>query len=148
MKQLIIPLLLTLLSPLLANAQNGMAIEQFFDDGLPHAQGADVTAVSITGNKLKDYNLDIYRSVSVTGDPELIRKIERAVTRDGTRAESREVSLKEGHLYFGFYTIPLKAGDSGYMFYLNTTLTGGNKATLIYMQGEASPEEIKSLIKR
>ena len=149
MKKLILTLLLTVLSVTAAQAQDRMAIQPFFNDGIPHAPDAKVTAVSVTGNQLKSHgNLSIYRSVSVTGDSELIRKIERAVTRGGTKAESREVSLKDGRLYFGFYTMPPLGNENRYIFYLNSTLAGGSKATLIYLQGEASSAEIQRLIKR
>lgn len=149
MKQLIIILLFAALSLPMANAQQGMAIEQFFNEGIPHAPDAKVSAVSITGRQLESQgNLSVYRSVSVTGDSELIMKIERAVTRDGTKAESREVSLKDGRLYFGFYTMPPLENENRYIFYLNSTLSGGKKATLIFLQGKASPYEIRKMIKR
>lgn len=148
MKPLIPTLLLTLVLVPAARAQEGMAIEPFFDDGIKHRPGAEVTAVSVTGKQLQNSNLSIYRSVSVTGDPSLTQDMERAVTRDGAKAESREVSLKDGHLYFGFYTLIPQGKEYSYMFYLNSTLTGGSKTTLIYMQGKAEPYEIRNMIKR
>lgn len=148
MKPLILILLLTLLTAPLTSAQEGMAIAPFFDEGVQHAPGAEVTSVSITGTRLKDYNLNTYRSMSVSGDPDLTRKIERAVTHDGVKAESRKVSLKDGHLYFGFYTLPPLDTDNRYIFYLNSTLAGGNKVTLIYLQGKAESSEILKMLKR
>ena len=85
-----------------AYSQKGLDIEPFFEENTPHNPDASVNVVSITGNKLKEHDLSIYRSVSVTGDEALAQRVERAVTRDGTKAESREVSLKRGRLYFGF----------------------------------------------
>jgi len=148
MKRLIIQLLFLIAAAAAATAQTGLAVEPFFDDGLPHADGADVTAVAISGKKLKPHGLSIYRSVSVTGDQALADRIERAVTRDGTKAESREVSLKSGRLHFGFYTLPPLNGEHRYLFYLNSAPGKNGKTTIIFMQGTAPPEKINSMLNR
>lgn len=131
-----------------AIAQDRLEIASFLNDGIEHAPQAQVTTVSITGKQLKQHNLSIYRSISVTGDQELTRQIERAVTHDGAKADSREVSFKDGRLYFGFYTLPPHDKENRYIFYLNSEPTGGNKTTLIYIQGKASPEKIQEMLKR
>ena len=146
MRHLILILMIICSSLARADAQTGLAIERFFDDGLTHAPGADVTAVDITGSKLKAYDLSIYRSVSVTDDESLTAKIERAVAHDGAKALSREVSLKSGRLYFGFYILPSVNHENRFIFYLNSTLSGGKKVILIYMQGKASQQQIQKML--
>ncbi len=114
-----------------AYSQKGLDIEPFFEENTPHNPDASVNVVSITGNKLKEHDLSIYRSVSVTG-----------------------VSLKKGRLYFGFYSLPpvdndnRHTGENRYIFYLNSTLDGGKKITLIYLQGKAEPWQIRRMIKK
>ncbi len=151
---IILSLMLLIAATPAAYSQKGLGIEPFFEENTPHNPDASVNVVSITGNKLKEHDLSIYRSVSVTGDDALAQRIERAVTRDGTKAESREVSLKKGHLYFGFYSLPpvdndnRHMGENRYIFYLNSTLDGGRKITLIYLQGKAEPWQIRRMIKK
>lgn len=153
-KNFILFLVLLIVATPAAYSQKGLGIEPFFDENTPHSPDASVNVVSITGSKLKEYDLSVYRSVSVTGDDALTRCIERAVTRDGTKAESREVSFKKGHLYFGFYALPpvdnesRHMGENRYIFYLNSTLDGGKKTTLIYLQGKAEPWQIRQMIKK
>ena len=154
MKNLLLSFLLLLTAVPAAYSQKGLAIEQFFDENTPHKPDASVNVVSITGNKLDAHNLSVYRSVSVTDADALAQRIERAVARDGTKAESREVSLKKGRLYFGFYALPpvdnenRHMGENRYIFYLNSTLDGGKKTTLIYLQGKAEPWQIRQMIKK
>ena len=46
------------------------------------------------------------------------------------------------------FTTPATAVDNyrRYLFFINNFLKGGKKMTLIYMAGEATPEQIKKLI--
>ncbi len=51
-------------------------------------------------------------------------------------------------IYFGFYTMPPAGKENRYIFYLNATLAGGTKTTIIYMQGKAGEASIKKMIKK
>jgi len=136
------------MSTLCAIAQEGLSVNRFFTDNLQDKSPGTITSVVITGEQLAKHNLSVYRSVSVTGDEALTAQMERAVTHDGVKAKSREVSLKNGRLYFGFYTLTPAGKENRYLFYLDNTITGGNKTMIIYMQGTATQAQISEMIKR
>lgn len=135
------------------HAQEKLAVGKFFSGDFTSRDG--VTAVTVSGKKLNPLNLSIYRSVSVPSNSASTPQIERAVKTDGRTASSREVSYRDGHLYFGFYTLPPSGDEMRYLFYLNSDVapkkipcTAPPRATLIYMEGKASPEEIRSMLKK
>ena len=75
------------------------------------------------------------------------RQIERSVKQDGAHAISREVQFKDKRLYYGFYELPDRDGSNRYLFYLNQLAAGGNKVIVIYMEGSASLEQVKKMLK-
>ena len=74
-------------------------------------------------------------------------RIERSVKQDGAHAISREVQFKDKRLYYGFYELPDRDGSNRYLFYLNQLAAGGNKVIVIYMEGSASLEQVKKMLK-
>ncbi len=74
--------------------------------------------------------------------------LERAVMADGSHAIRREVNYRDGHLYYGFYTLTQRNRNNRYIFYINRCITGGDQAILIYLEGKASPEQVKSMLKK
>ena len=79
--------------------------------------------------------------------PEEAAKIEPLVTRDGAKAIDREVSYRDGGLYYGFYQLQCRGVKQCYLFYLNQNRAKGNKIIIIYLEGFASPDKIKSMLK-
>ena len=62
-----------------------------------------------------------------------------------------QVEYRNGQLYYGFYTMPKRKSENRYIFFLNQNLarkTPKNAVTLIYMEGEASADKIKKLIRK
>jgi hypothetical protein len=77
--------------------------------------------------------------------------IENLVVKDGAQAVDKEVEYRNGQLYYGFYTMKKMKSDNRYIFYLNQNLarkSPKNAVTLIYMEGRASANEIKKLIRK
>ena len=77
--------------------------------------------------------------------------IENLVVKDGAKAIDKEVEYRNGQLYYGFYTLPKYKRSNRYIFFLNQNLarkSPKNVVTLIYMEGEASAERIKKLIRK
>lgn len=137
-----------LLASLAATAQKGLYINSLFDGRFKKATGA--TEIIVTGYQAREIGLDVYHSLSVTdkGQAELVESL---VVKDGVQAIDKEVEFRSGQLYYGFYTMKKAKGNNRYIFYLNQRLarkSPKNVITLIYMEGEASVEQIKKLIRK
>lgn len=105
-----------------------------------------VTMVSISGKQSDWKGLTSYRSVSISGDDEKADAMARAVRRDGAKAEFKETTFKNGKLYFGFYGLGGEGLHRKYLFFLDLRSKGKNKTTLINIEGDWTPEEVKAMI--
>ena len=129
--------------------QEGLNVAPCFSPS--YASNGKVTMVTMTGEQLKwagQAGLKSYRSVSVSGDDELSVQIERAVRKDGAKADYKETSYKDGKLHFGFYSLGGRGSGRRYLLYLNRPADGESKTTLIYIQGDMTPAEVKKLMNR
>ncbi len=127
MKRTTIIILTCLLTAMATMAQTGLNINRLFDGRYKKAAGA--TEIIVTGSQAHEIGLTVYHSVSVT---------------DKTQAEIIENLV-------GFYTMKKMKRDNRYIFYLNQNLarkSPKNVVTLIYMEGRASANEIKKLIRK
>ena len=148
MKRTTIIILTCLLTTIAAMAQNGLNINRLFDGRYKKAAGA--TEIIVTGIQAREIGLTVYHSISVT-DKTQAEIIENLVVKDGAQAVDKEVEYRSGQLYYGFYTMKKSKRDNRYIFYLNQNLarkSPKNIVTLIYMEGLASPDEIKKLIRK
>ncbi|MBQ3731131.1 MAG: hypothetical protein II905_05235 [Muribaculaceae bacterium] len=148
MKRITIIILTCLLTSMAAMAQKGLNINRLFDGRFKKATGA--TEIIVTGYQAREIGLTIYHSLSVTdkGQAELV---EGLVIKDGSQAVDKEVEYRNGQLYYGFYTLKKIKGENRYIFYLNQNLARKSPkavVTLIYMEGEASADKIKKLIRK
>lgn len=126
-----------------ASAQTGLNIDSAFDGRF--RSSPDAVETEISGSPLKNSALEVYRSITLT-DPALTGEIEELVIKDGADAETRQVRYIEGRLYYAYYIFKPVDNYRRYLFFINSFLKGGKKMTLIYMAGEATPEQIKKLI--
>ena len=148
MKRITIIILACLLTTMAAMAQNGLNINRLFDGRYKKAAGA--TEIIVTGSQAQEIGLTVYHSVSVT-DKTQAEIIENLVVQDGSQAIDKEVEDRNGQLYYGFYTMPKHKRSNRYIFFLNQNLarkSPKNVVTLIYMEGSASADKIKKLIRK
>ena len=148
MKRTTIIILACMLTTMAAMAQTGLNINHLFDGRYKKAAGA--TEIIVTGSQAHEIGLTVYHSVSVT-DKTQAEIIENLVVKDGAQAIDKEVEYRNGQLYYGFYTMKKMKRDNRYIFYLNQNLarkSPKNVVTLIYMEGRASANEIKKLIRK
>ena len=148
MKRTTIIILTCLLTAMATMAQTGLNINRLFDGRYKKAAGA--TEIIVTGSQAHEIGLTVYHSVSVT-DKTQAEIIENLVVKDGAQAVDKEVEYRNGQLYYGFYTMKKMKSDNRYIFYLNQNLarkSPKNVVTLIYMEGRASANEIKKLIRK
>ena len=148
MKRITIITLTCLLTAMATMAQTGLNINRLFDGRYKKAAGA--TEIIVTGVQAREIGLTVYHSLSVT-DKNQAELVEGLVVKDGAQAVDKEVEYRNGQLYYGFYTMKKGKRDNRYIFYLNQNLarkSPKNIVTLIYMEGLASPDEIKKLIRK
>ncbi|MCM1482749.1 MAG: DUF6108 family protein [Muribaculaceae bacterium] len=127
-----------------ASAQKGLNVAGAFEPRFRDLPGAVETI--LVNDKVRRVNLSLYHALTLTGHPESAEELERMVARDGAKAVNKEVRYASGHLYYGFYTLP-RQGVNRYLFYLNRHLRGGDKIILVYLEGAASPEDVRKLLK-
>lgn len=144
MKRLII-ILVFLVTSLFAIAQKGLNIDGFFTESF--ASKPDVTMISLSGSQIEKRGLEIYKSLSVSGNNEIADRIAEAVRKDGSHAKSKEVSYNNGQLYFGFYFLGGSGTERKYILFLDRRAVGKDKTTLIFIKGNMDTEGIKKLIK-
>lgn len=137
--------ILSLLSlPFLTARAEGLNIHPFFKEEF--AKNPAVTMVSVSGRQSGWKGLTSYRSVSISGDDAKADEMARAVRKDGAKAELKETSFKGGHLYFGFYGLGGVGPNRRYLFFLDLRAQGKSKTTLVYIEGDWTPDQVKKLI--
>ena len=110
------------------------------------AKNPAVTMVSMSGKQSDWKGLTSYRSVSVSGDETQADAISRAVRKDGTKAELKETTFKNGHLYYGFYWLGGEGRHRKYLFYLDLRPKGKSKTTLVLIEADMTPEQVKQMV--
>lgn len=149
MKQALIILILATVSAISVSAQKGLNVENVFSE--KYATQPNAVATFISGDKVADYDLSLYRSLSLSCDTTTASEIEHLVLSDGTKATYKEVSYREGHLRYGFFVMPTQSGTSPnrYIFFVGKPTENDKSKTkivVIYMQGSASTKQIKKMI--
>ena len=142
-----ITLILLCVGTLGSQAQNGLEINRIFKD---FHRADNVTETIVSGAQLVDLGLDTYRSIIVSGDDakDSAAIIAKAVTADASRAVSKEVSYVDGHLFYAQYTLKPIGNRNRYIFFVDNTLKGDSRVMLVYMEGQASPEKVRRLIRK
>jgi len=130
------------LQPIIAQAQTGLNVSPYFDGRFNHSR--QVVTVLVKGKPLKSYKLELYRSMTFDGEMPVIENIEQAVLADSKTAEDKETGYKNGRLLYGFYCfspVSNKKKVLRYLFYRRNE----SKAYVVYMEGNASMEELKKM---
>ena len=145
MKRFINLLILMAVVSVTAVAQENLSIGRLFDGRYHDEPRAAETYIA--GGKLSGYDLSLYRSLTLTGMPQEAAPIEKLVTHDAAGAVDREVSYRDGGLYYGFYELKPVKSTRRYLFYLNQNRNKGDKIIIIYLEGKASRDKIKAMLK-
>lgn len=137
---------LMLLAALAAAAQKGLSVASVFDGRYRDDPNARETVIS--GGALARHKIDLYRSLTfLSPDAATASEVEKVVRQDGARATAREVQYKDGNLFYGFYTLTRKNNKNRYILYLNQLASGGDKIIVIYLEGAATGEQVKKMLK-
>ena len=125
MRRIVLCMVVGVATVFAAMAQEGLNVAEFFSDA--YTGNPKVTLVSMSYDKVEKNGMRKYRSISV---------------------ESKEVSYREGQLYFGFYSMGGKRSARRYLLYLNRRPKGKEKTTLIFIEGNLSDAEVKRMINK
>ena len=130
----VLPLILTLLGLCFeAHAQKGLAIQSAFDE-LAVRQNA--TEVVMGAGRLKKYRLSLFHSLEIKNPSASDRtRIEALIQTDAAGAIRHEENGSHR-----LYELPHSGSTHHYIFYRS----GSQSLTLIYIEGKASLEQIKS----
>lgn len=139
--------MMTVLAAAALMAQKGMAVERFFDGD--YGRRKEATKVEVRGKRLQGYHLTLFRSVTLRADEAAFREMERSVAADGNAAVDKETGYMGDRLFYGFYCLPPVRGANRYLFFRNASLRPGGEpeATIVYMEGHATLEELKKMFR-
>ncbi len=120
-----------------ASAQEGLNVEKVFQR-YGNAKGCKMVVMRNT--ELKGYKLRTYKSLVYK---KLHTAIQPYLTADKKKAKKVREVIEEGQLVSGYYMMPPIAG--GINRYILFSYVGGNKGTVIYIEGTLSPDDIMKL---
>ena len=146
-KRIFTATLLLLLMQATAFSQKGLQVDQLF--GGPYLQRKDATEVLLKGSRLRAYKLSLFRSITLTPAEGEAERFEKCMLADAKLAVDKELAHQKGHLYYGFCQFKPRGGTRRYLFYrdngLHADVHRNRQISLIYMEGTASPQELKHL---
>lgn len=117
----------------------------------PHVQGVfdhygrakDVTMVVMNREMLLEYDIHLYKSLTMRDPGKRLQKIQAAVSADRKSAKSIKEVIDSGILTSGYYELPPANGLNRYVLYRYNPKRG---ITLIYIEGKIGSEDLVSLL--
>ena len=148
MKRIYAMIVLMLALVMEGQSQTGLQIAELFNGQYKRKDNA--IEVVVKGNQLERYKLKVFRSLTVKNDPKDFERIEKLVEQDEKNAISKETGRIGERLYYAFYCFPSEKEHYRYIFYRNSSLrkTESNELTLIYMEGNVTMDELKTMFKK
>ncbi len=148
MKRIYAIIVLMLALVMEGQSQTGLQIAELFNGQYKRKDNA--IEVVVKGNQLERYKLKVFRSLTVKNDPKDFERIEKLVEQDEKNAISKETGRIGERLYYAFYCFPSEKEHYRYIFYRNSSLrkTESNELTLIYMEGNVTMDELKTMFKK
>lgn len=131
----------------IASAQAGLAVDRLF--GSQYKKQKNAIEVMVRGRELRPYKLTLFRSITVKGNTDEFFAIEQCVRQDAAKATDKETGMIGNHIYYGFYLLPWTGAQHRYLFFRNSSLHrgGAREATLVYMEGTATIDELKNMFR-
>lgn len=145
MRRLRLPLLILLLSLMAAVsglAQNGTVphVQEIFDR---YGRAKDVTTVVMRREMLTEYDIHLYRSLTMREPGKRLAVVRAAVDADRKVAKSIKEVIDFGTLSSGYYELPPANGLNRYILYRYNPKRG---ITLIYIEGKLGADDLVSLL--
>lgn len=136
---LLITLLLFLPIGWLLMAQSSFAVKKVFDGKVLGSKA--VVETMISGRQLASYHLDSFHSLRYSAGEEEAAVVEELVLADATHAAEKETVFVEGKLAYAVLAFMTEPSWNEYICYQSD----GTTATLVYMAGSATLDDLKSI---
>ena len=120
-----------------AMAQEGLNVNKVFQR-FGHAKGCKM--VEMHNAKLKGYELKVYKSLTYKN---IGASIEPYLKADRKNAKKIREVVENGQIVSGYYIMPPKS--KGINRYILFSKVKPNRGTVIYIEGELSPDDIMKL---
>lgn len=136
-KRMALSIVLFFVSFLPLAAQEGLNVDKVFQR---YGKAKGCKMVVMRNTELKGYKLRTYKSLVYK---KLHSAIQPYLAADKKKARKIREVIEEGQLVSGYYMMPpLQGGINRYILFSNV---GGNKGTVIYIEGTLSPDDIMKL---
>lgn len=145
MKRILILIALLLFSVWTASAQGDLQVGAVFDGKVVPATSMKETF--IRSSRLETYHLEQYRSVSFTGDDQVLAEVSRRVLADAEQASDQEIHMKEGRLAYAILTFEDGSRGNRFVCFQCVSKAGSHAVTLVYMTGPATLDDLKKLFR-
>jgi hypothetical protein len=104
-----------------------------------------VTMLEASRELMKEYKIKTFKSIIFDNGAKALPEIRKAINIDKEGALHIKESTKDGLLTSGYYQ--LKSENQKQNRYLIFKVGNANKTTLIYVEGELTPDELVELLK-
>lgn len=143
-KKLRIILCLTLIlgATTLLQAQNGLEIEKVFQQ---YGKNKGVTMVSLTDREFGDYELALFKSITISGNASAADFIRKCLEKDQLGAKKVKQVMVNGKAQSIFLELP-KNGKLSRLVLFNEITKSEQKLTLIYIESEENSDDILKFI--
>jgi hypothetical protein len=110
-----------------------------------HGNDHGVTMLEASRDLMKEYKIKTFKSIIFDDGSQALPEIRRAIKADKEGALNIKESTKDGLLMSAYYQ--LRSEKANLNRYLIFKVGKENKTTLIYVEGELTPEELVELLK-
>ena len=146
MKKIIISLLFLLLLSFPALAQRNLRCYPVFQGKV--VPGKQMVVTEVRGSSMATYKLDYYRGVSFQVETDLAGKVAALVEQDAANAAVKETE-KVGDMLTYALVQPTSSGKMNrYLCYQARPIGDKWKVTLLYLEGEATLEDLRSMFEK
>lgn len=147
MKRIVVTLFLLLLLSGAASAQRDLKCHSVFEGKV--VPGKQMVITEVRGNSMAAYKLDYYRGVNFQVDERLANQVAGLVEQDADAAAVKETEKVGGRLTYALIQPKSKGKTKRYLCFQARALEEGQwKITLLYLEGPASLEDLRSMFEK
>ena len=146
MKKILISLMFLLLLSVTALAQRDLRCYPVFQGKV--VPGKQMVVTEVRGSSMATYKLDYYRGVSFQAETELAGKVAALVEQDAADAAVKETEKVGDMLTYALVQPASSRKMNRYLCYQARQVGDKWKVTLLYLEGEATLEDLRSMFEK
>lgn len=146
MKRILVTLLLLLQMSGTVLAQRDLKCYSIFEGKV--VPGKQMVITEVRGNSMAIYKLDYYRGVNFQVDEELASQVIALVEQDADAAMVKEMEKMGGRLTYALIQPKSKGKTNRYLCFQARPVEEQWKITLLYLEGPASLEDLRSMFEK